>query len=371
MTKILVVDDSALMRKYLRQILEEESRFEVITARNGEEALELIKIHEPDVVTLDINMPVMDGLTCLSYIMSESPRPVLMVSSLTEKSALATFEALELGAVDYIPKPGGTVSLNIKNIKRELLQKIRSAIRVRNGRIRKRNPRSESPKQRISSECESRCLSVAEQEKQPIPGLVLIGSSTGGPRTLEEILSELPANFPYPILISQHMPSTFTHVFAERLNRECALEVKEVNKPMPLIAGQILIARGDADVIVGRRGGRRVALSVPGETSFIWHPSVERMTQSALEYFSPPELIAVLLTGMGNDGSIAMSEIYKKGGHTIAESEETSVVFGMPQELIKLGGAESVLPSHRIASKLIEWASMLSSFKRTPIRTAL
>lgn len=366
MIKILLVDDSALMRKYLRQILEEDAGFKVHIARNGQEALDMIEDVDPDVVTLDINMPVMDGLTCLSHIMTDSPRPVLMVSSLTEKGALATFEALELGAVDYISKPGGTVSHNVKDIAFELVQKIRSIARLRHKRTQRRPMRS-FRKTEPAKEKRDYAPTIAPGNSV-IPGLVLIGSSTGGPRTLEEILSSLPPDYPYPIVVSQHMPSSFTNVFAERLDRMCALDVREVNKPMPLVPGQILIARGDADVVIGRRGGRRVALSVPSDTDFIWHPSVERMARSSLEYFSPEEIIAVLLTGMGHDGSIAMSEIYHHGGHTIAESEETSIVFGMPQELINRKGAEFILPCGKIASKLIEW-SRSSAVSRSEYRS--
>lgn len=358
MIKILVVEDSALMRKYLRRILEDEFDFKVFTARNGQEALDMIKEIDPDVVTLDINMPVMDGLTCLSHIMTDSPRPVLMVSSLTEKGALATFEALELGAVDYISKPGGTVSMNVKDIAMELVQKVRAAARIRQGRVQRRLSRSLESRKPIKKE---RALNpISNPVGSAVTSLVLIGSSTGGPRTLEEILSSLPADFPYPVLVSQHMPATFTNIFAERLNKVCALEVQEVNKPTPLVPGKILVAKGDADVLIGRRDARRVALCVPSDNGFIWHPSVERMTRSAMEYFSPQELIAVLLTGMGHDGSIAMSEIYKQGGHTIAESEETAIVFGMPQELINRNGAEIILPYNKIAHKLIEWSHIKS-----------
>ncbi|WP_025323805.1 chemotaxis-specific protein-glutamate methyltransferase CheB [Deferrisoma camini] len=360
--KILVVDDSALMRKYLRQMLETQDDFEVHTARDGEDALRQIRELDPDVVTLDINMPVMDGLTCLSHIMTEFPRPVVMVSSLTEKGALATFEALELGAVDYLPKPDGTVSLRIKDLTDELVAKVRAALRAKRRPRRKTRAREEGlPKRsvggRASPKSSTRPSTASPAEWAAAEeGVVLIGVSTGGPRTLEEILPELPADFPLPVLVAQHMPGKFTRVFAERLNRQCALRVAEVGGPTPLEPGTAWIARGDADVVVSRRKGRLVALSVPADERFLWHPSVERMVRSALDHVPPERLIAVELTGMGNDGAEAMAEVHRRGGRTVAESEETAVVFGMPRELIELGGASAVLPADQIAEQLVEWA---------------
>lgn len=349
--KVLVVDDSALMRKYLREMLEDE--FEVYTARDGEDALRQIEEIDPDIVTLDINMPVMDGITCLSHIMTKYPRPVIMVSSLTEKGALVTFEALELGAVDYIPKPGGTVSLNIKQIKDELIGKIKAVVSKRSiarvgNRLVRRKPQLKT--KRITK----------PKKRLPLPlefkNIVLIGSSTGGPSTLEEILSNLPSDFPYPVLVAQHMPASFTRVFANRLNKVCELEVLHVEKAMPLEQGRIYIAKGNGDVEVKMRLKRVIAESVTEDPKYLWHPSVDKMVSSALEVIPPDKIIAVLLTGMGYDGAEAMAEVHRGGGKTIAESEETAVVFGMPKELIERGGADYVLPSYEIAKQLIKLA---------------
>ncbi len=345
---VLVVDDSALMRRYLRQMLEAEPDMRVITARDGRDALRQIEAHDPDVVTLDINMPVMDGLTCLAHIMSSFPRPVVMVSSLTEKGAVATFEALELGAVDYIPKPGGTVSLNIKEIGPELVAKVRAAARAK---VREaRRPMDRKPA----------AGRVARPARRPagrveVPGLVLVGVSTGGPRTLEEILPRLPADFPWPVLVAQHMPASFTRVFARRLDGLCALRVAEVDRPVPVEPGRVYLGRGDADVVVGKRLGRLVALSLPEDPQYLWHPSVDRMVWSALEHLPAERMIGVQLTGMGHDGAEAMTELRRRGGRTVAESEDTAVVFGMPRELIERGGAEAVLPADRIAEQLVAW----------------
>ncbi|GAB6887508.1 chemotaxis-specific protein-glutamate methyltransferase CheB [Desulfothermus okinawensis JCM 13304] len=352
--KVLVVDDSALMRKYLREMLEHE--FEVYTARDGEDALRQIREIDPDVVTLDINMPVMDGITCLTHIMSEFPRPVIMVSSLTEKGALVTFEALELGAVDYIPKPGGTVSLNIKQIKDELIKKIKAVV-SRKSILKVRNRlKREKIRVRHADKLPRKKIRTISGFK----GIVLIGSSTGGPSTLEEILSNLPGDFPLPILVAQHMPESFTRVFAKRLNKVCELEVVHVEKAIPLEPGKIYIAKGNADVEVKTRLKRVIAESVDEDPKYLWHPSVDKMVESALNTIPADKIIAVLLTGMGYDGAKTMAEVHRQGGKTIAESEETAVVFGMPRELIERNGADFVLPSYEIADKLAKLVNMRS-----------
>lgn len=349
MTKILIVDDSALMRKLLREIFEKEGDFVIETARNGKEAIEKNLSFQPDVITLDINMPEMDGITALSHIMNQRPVPVVMVSSLTEKGALATFEALNLGAVDYVTKPGGTISLNIDEIRDEIISKVRSATRaklktkalVRKIREEREKILKPSPPKEVSTKDER---------------LVLIGVSTGGPRTLEEILPELPADFPMPVIVAQHMPPTFTKSFAERLNSICELNVVEVDHPMPVETGTIYIGKGGTDVVLARRAQKLIVHSKPENPSFLWHPSVEILGRSALEHCDPQKIIAVMLTGMGYDGADAFTEIKKRGGKTIAESEESAVVFGMPRELIERGGATVVLPAEKIAKQLIKWA---------------
>ena len=349
MTKILIVDDSALMRKLLREIFEKEGDFIIETARNGKEAIEKNLSFQPDVITLDINMPEMDGITALAHIMNQRPVPVVMVSSLTEKGALATFEALNLGAVDYVTKPGGTISLNIDEIRDEIISKVRSATRaklktkalVRKIREEREKILKPSPPKEISDKDER---------------IVLIGVSTGGPRTLEEILPELPADFPMPVIVAQHMPPTFTKSFAERLNSICELNVVEVDHPMPVETGTIYIGKGGTDVVLARRAQKLIVHSKPENPSFLWHPSVEILGRSALEHCDPKKIIAVMLTGMGYDGADSFTEIKKRGGKTIAESEESAVVFGMPRELIERGGATVVLPTEKIAKQIIKWA---------------
>lgn len=350
MIKLLIVDDSALMRRQLASLFESAGGFDVRQARNGKEAVAENLAFQPDVVTLDINMPEMDGLTALSVIMTERPVPVVMVSSLTEQGALATLEALAMGAVDYIPKPGGTISLSLAEIERDLIAKVRAAARSRLRRPAIRSAPVARPPQRPRPVPRTAAPSGAGD------GLVLIGVSTGGPRTLEEILPLLPADFRWPVLVAQHMPGAFTKSFAERLDRICALEVCEVATPQALVAGKVHVARGGADMVVARRGNALYALPRPESAQHIWHPSVELLARSALAHCPARALVAVMLTGMGNDGADGFAEIARRGGRTIAESEETTVVNGMPRELVERGGATLVLPAHRIADQLREWA---------------
>jgi len=362
MLKLLIADDSALMRKYLGEIFRAEGDFEVCIARNGAEALALAHSFAPDVITLDVNMPEMDGITCLSRIMTECPKPVVMVSSLTSSGAEVTLQALALGAVDFIAKPDGTVSLHIDKIKAALVAKVRGAAkarlrlsrglldRVRNGTRGADGPVSPSPVRRGAM---TRPATAAAGN---IRGIVMIGVSTGGPGALETILPRLPGHFPWPIVIAQHMPESFTGVFARRIDGLSALDVVEVSRPTPLQPGVAYIARGDADMQIGTRGGALTAIPMPASPKHLWHPSVERLVASGLEHVQPAQLIGVMLTGMGDDGAATMADLRARGGRTIAESEDTAIVWGMPGELVKRGGASLVLPLQLIAEQLTRWA---------------
>ena len=358
MKKILVVDDSALMRKLLTGVLV-EAGYEVRSARNGTEGVDMVVQWQPDVVTLDINMPEMDGLTALSLIMAARPTPVVMVSSLTEKGALATFEALALGAVDFIPKPGGTISLHVDDIKSMLLDKVRAASRARLSRRPSAKmaapvsaplaPPPRPPRAMVPSATPT--VRVSGQ----VPGLVLIGVSTGGPRTLEDILPRLPADFPWPILVAQHMPANFTDTFSRRMDSLCALHVVEVASAMAIAAGNVYIGRGGTDITVTVRAGVLHVAPRPETPTVLWHPSVEVMVDSAMQHVGAKQLLGVMLTGMGDDGADAMARLHAAGGRTIAESAETAVVFGMPNELIERRGATLVLPCTGIAAQLRHW----------------
>lgn len=349
--RLLIVDDSALMRKHMRLIFEADGEFTLAFARNGREALEQARSFEPDVVTLDINMPELDGISCLEQLMQGGvPARVVMVSSLTEEGAAVTLRALELGAVDFVPKPDGTVSLSIERIRPMLLNKVRAAARAKPRRTPGLRARVSAGRRELEARSAPRPHAGAA-----VAGVVLVGVSTGGPRTLEEILPSLPSDYPYAVVVAQHMPSTFTGVFARRLDGVCALAVREVDGPMPLAAGGIYIGRGDADVVVERRLGRIIVNSVPADDT-LWHPSADRLVASAMHVMPPSQLTGVLLTGMGYDGAAAMAELRQRGGRTIAESQDSAVVFGMPAELIRRGGAELVLPAERVGAQLQAWA---------------
>ena len=353
MLKLLIVDDSALMRRQLTLLFQEEGDFTIQQARNGREAVELNREFQPDVVTLDINMPEMDGITALSLLMAERPVPVVMVSSLTEKGALATFEALNLGAVDYITKPGGTISLSIEEINGSLVAKVRAAAAAK---LKGKPSKVKGLAQRMREERENAPpRPMAIRRGLGGEGLVLIGVSTGGPRTLEDILPLLPATLPWPVLVVQHMPAAFTRSFADRLDQLCPCRVLEVSGPMVVEPGTIYIAKGGADMIVARRAGKLTVLPKPENSQFLWHPSVEALGQSVLECCDAARVVAVMLTGMGHDGADAFTELRRRGSRTIAESEASSVVFGMPAELIKRGGANVVLPSDKIAAQINTW----------------
>ncbi len=357
MIKLLIADDSALMRKLLEGIFRDEGDFDVRLARNGAEALELVRSFDPQVVTLDVQMPGMDGLACLSQIMIESPRPVVMISSLTEEGAATTLEAIELGAIDFVAKPAGTVSLEIDRLRPILIEKVRAAA---NARIRRTLRLKERIQHQfrgagvLSRPARTKSQIAAPGKPDASPGLVLIGTSTGGPAALDIVLPQLPPGFPWPVLVAQHMPASFTGLFAKRLDRICELRVVEVDRPMPLQAGVIYIGKGDADVVVSRRSSGVNAIPVPAHRDYPWHPSVERMVTSAMELYEPSRLVGVLMTGMGRDGADAMTQLFKQGGRTIAEAESTAVVWGMPGELVKIGGAGDVRPVEEIAAVLVE-----------------
>jgi two-component system chemotaxis response regulator CheB len=256
-TKLLIVDDSALMRRLLTDIFEAAGDFEVAVARNGVEALGMLVSFAPDVITLDVHMPQMDGLACLDKIMVLRPCPVVMVSSLTAEGAEETLDALALGAVDFVPKPKGALSLEIDRIAEELVDKVRAASKAR-------IPRSARLRERVRAASAHALVQPRRSRASPLgshlvlprniegTGLVLVGCSTGGPPALDALLGELPADFPWPILVAQHMPASFTGPLARRLDRLCALSVQEVEITKQLLPGHAYIGRGDADVILSR-----------------------------------------------------------------------------------------------------------------------
>lgn len=351
---VLIADDSALMRREIKKILESDPQIIVVdTARDGKEAVVKTKLLNPDVVALDINMPVMDGLTALQLIMMEAPRPVVMVSSLTQDGALTTYEALELGATDFIGKPSGTVSTDMSRVALEMIDKIKGAARARTNRIRLRQAARTSArpaKPAPRSAARPRPRGGAKERA------VVIGQSTGGPNTIFDILPKLPEDLGATIIIVQHMPSAFTPSFAKRLADNCEFPFKEAARGDLIEPGCGYLAPGDIHMTLAARGKALGGLTVrltdyPKDARYF--PSVNVTMDSVLSHYGA-NTVGVLLTGMGDDGADAMVRIRQAGGRTIAESEETAVVFGMPAEAIKRGGAEFVLPSHDIADKIVE-----------------
>ncbi len=354
MIKVLVVDDSALVRKLFGRVLSEEAGFEVAFARDGREALERLDSFNPDVITLDVNMPQMDGLECLDRIMVLKPRPVVMVSSVTAEGAETALNALRLGAVDFVAKPSGAVSLRIETFAPMLIEKVRAAAGAKLPASRRLRERVQL---KISGGGALRTERGPLVRRSPIDalaenGVVLVGTSTGGPPALEALLTPLPGTFPWPIVIAQHMPAAFTGPLARRIDGLCALNVLEVTQATALQAGCVYIGRGDADVVLARRGGQLVVASVPVKPDYPWHPSTDRLVRSALEHVPATRLIGVLMTGMGDDGAAAMTLMRKEGGRTIAEAEETAIVWGMPGELVHMGGADWIEPLPKIAERL-------------------
>jgi two-component system, chemotaxis family, protein-glutamate methylesterase/glutaminase len=358
--KVLIVDDSALMRRVLGSVFKNLVDFEVAFARNGVEALARLHEFQPHVIMLDVQMPQMDGLACLDRIMVERPCPVIMVSSLTAHGAEETLEAIELGAVDFVPKPAGAISLAMEEFAPLLLEKVRAAACAR-------LPSASRLAERVRFKLNASSASVPDgrpihagtapvfPSSAQVDGVVLIGTSTGGPPALDAVLSRLPAEFSWPILIAQHMPVMFTGPLARRLDKLCALAVLEVTRPTPLERGYVYIGKGDADIVVASKAGTLCADVAASSAEFRWHPSVDRLVATAMQHFEARRVVGVLMTGMGNDGAAAMARLKAEGGRTIAEAKETAVVWGMPGELVKAEGAAVVLPVSKIADKLLLW----------------
>ena len=345
--KVLVVDDSALMRKLIPQILERDNTIEVVgTAMDGAFGLKKIEDLRPDVVTLDLQMPRMDGMETLRQIMRRHRVPVVIVSALSTEGATATFKALALGAVDFVAKPRDAASAHMDEIAEDLIRKIKIAAktRVRNGAARP--PLADPPK----------LLKPATRPRKEPTKVVAIGVSTGGPYALQYLLSQLPGNFPGSIVVVQHMPEGFTDMFARRLNECCAIDVKEAQSGDLLIAGRALICPGNRHMKLRRmRLASTIVLS--DEDRVNGHrPSVDVLFRSVAAEIGSCA-IGVLMTGMGDDGAAGMGSIKDAGGLTIAQTEDSCVVFGMPKAAIERGFAMRVVPLEMLANTLVAQCS--------------
>ncbi len=343
MIKVLIVDDSAFMRNTLSTMISSDHEIQVVgIARDGFEAVEKVASLKPDIVTLDIEMPRMDGIEALKQIMEKHPVPVLMVSSLTTEGARVTLDALDIGAVDFIPKNLSDLSINIIKIKEILLDKIKKI--GKKGLVK-------SPRRPHAQPLKMPEHTVYTPHRRV--SIIAIGSSTGGPKALQNIISLIPKDFPVPIVIAQHMPPAFTGPFAERLNQLSAIHVKEAEDGEPISKGVAYIAPGRGHMSVVRKKMTETVISVSEDRGeYIYRPSVDVMLLSVVENFSG-HVLGVILTGLGNDGSKGMKEIKNKGGRTIAESEKTCVVYGMPRSVIEAGLADKVVPLDEIAGEII------------------
>lgn len=339
MILVLVVDDSAFMRASMSQILLSDKSIEVAgTASDGEDAVEKVKKLRPDVVLLDIEMPRMDGLAALAHIMAECPTPVVMISGLAEKDARIAIKALEHGAVDFIPKPSGTISYDIDKIKDEIISKVKIAAGVDVQKMALELPKESY--QRIWPR------PVTRKE------LVVIGASTGGPRALEIVLSGIPRDISAAILVVQHMRQEFIPSFAERLQWDCSLEVSVAQDNSILTHGKVLIAPGKCDTLIEQDENGQKVTSVRDVSPSVVAPSIDNAMESASRIYGDA-CLGVLLTGIGSDGARGMKAIKDAGGNTIAEDQSTCVVYGMPKAAIEIGAVNEVVPLPQIADAIM------------------
>ncbi|HTD21777.1 MAG TPA: chemotaxis response regulator protein-glutamate methylesterase [Terriglobales bacterium] len=348
--RVLVVDDSALMRKLLPQILQRDKTIEVVgTAMDGTFGLKKIEELRPDVITLDLEMPRMDGTEMLRQIMRTRKIPVIVVSAYSTAGAAATFKALAMGAFDFVAKPRDSAQDHMEEIANELISKIKVAAKAGSDRwLGKSFPANGDLKPP---------LKPAVRYKGAASRIIAIGSSTGGPNTLQYLLSQLPGDFAGAMVVVQHMPEGFTEMFAKRLDESCALEVKEAESGELLTAGKVLICPGSRHIRVRRmQQGDMVVLS--NEPPVNGHrPSVDLLFRSVAQELGP-SAIAILMTGMGDDGADALGVVRAAGGFTIAQSEESCVVFGMPKAAIDKGFVSRVVPLESMANTLMVHCSV-------------
>ena len=336
MIRVLVIDDSAYNRVTIARMLESDPEIKVVaTAVNGEDGIKQVMRHRPDVITLDLEMPVMDGFAFLRWLMRNLPTAVIAVSS--RSSDRSVFKALELGALDFIAKPGGRVSPRLEEIQKDLVAKVMQVVELRMENLRQRATGEE--------------VIGPEPEPEPQPSaagveLVVLGCSTGGPPALQHIFQNLPL-LPVTVVVAQHMPPTFTRLFADRVNKLTQYTVREAEDGTLLERGCVYVAPGGLQTEVRRVSEGLITRVFASKLDDIYAPSVDRLFSSAADACGE-RLVAVIMTGMGDDGAEAIKRVRARGGRTIAESSETAIIFGMPNEAIKTGAVEHVLPLGRI-----------------------
>jgi len=339
MIRVVVVDDSPFMRKILTRMLEKDPGIQVVeTAANGEEAIEKIEKIRPDVVTLDIEMPVMNGIEALKKIMATNPLPVIVLSAISKEGADVTMEALNLGACDFMTKDMSDGLLGMASKENELISKVKD---VAKKRVRFLTRRLELIKKPL----------LINRDRRTKHAILSIGASTGGPPALQHILTSFPKDFPVPVVIAQHMPKLFTQSFAQRLNSLSQIEIKEAEDREPLRPGVALIAPGDVHMGL-KKNGKDVTVEFVKDTKYIYRPSVDLLMFSTAQVYDS-SAIGVILTGMGNDGLVGLRELKRKNGLVIAQDEETCVVYGMPKAVVNANIADAVLPIDKISEEII------------------
>jgi two-component system chemotaxis response regulator CheB len=343
--KVLVIDDSAVIRQILSKIIDSNDDMEVVgTAADPYIARDKIKHLAPDVLTLDVEMPRMDGITFLKNIMRLRPMPVIMISTLTEAGADITLEALQIGAFDYLPKPKENVGKSLADYERDIVSKIRAAAGANLQRLELTSQRSRSAHKDTKFKIES---------YSPKPNqLIAIGASTGGTEAIKEVLLGLPANCP-PVVVTQHIPPQFSTSYAMRMNNTCSMTVHEAKANQKLLPGNVYIAPGDQHLTIQKTGSGLITQLAEGEKVNRHRPSVEVMFDS-ITGLGVANCIGVLLTGMGADGAQALLRMKQQGYHTIIQDEATSVVWGMPGAAFQLNAYNEVKPLESIAGRLLQ-----------------
>ncbi len=343
--KVLVVDDSAFMRKTIKELLESDYEIKVIdTAKNGQDAIDKLNYLKPDIVTLDIHMPIMNGRDALEIIMKKYPLPVIIISSLTQEDAPLALELLDIGAFDYVPKPGGTISLNIKKIQEEMITKVKKAYLYRKHINQRDLPLNRSFTHNLPS------------TKKYAKYVVVIGISTGGPTTMVNILQKVkPPDDNIAYLVAQHMPIEFTKSLAQRLNSVTPIPFKHANNGEAILGGYGYICPGNWHTKI--TSNMRVKLFK--DDKFLYYPSIDILMDSVAEVYAP-NAIGVILTGIGKDGAQGLLKMRQKGCYTIAESKESAVIYGMPKEADKIGAAQIVQHADNIHIDINRFINRLS-----------
>jgi two-component system chemotaxis response regulator CheB len=353
-TRVLIVDDSPFMCKVLREIIDSDPQLEVVgQARDGREAVTLAESLRPDLITMDIEMPHVNGLEAIEIIMSQNPRPIVVVSSAARKNAAPALRALELGAIDCVPKPTGAIDLDMQTIREELTRKLKRAAKVRVIRTASRAG-TQAPCLGARKADENRDTAPRNNAKFPF---VVIAASTGGPAAVARVVAGLPVDFPGVVLLVLHMPATFTKQFLQQLAEISALPVKELHATESAKPGIVYLCPGSHHLRISPVGNVRLDADSSAE-GHRYRPSADMALESAAEY-ARGLAVAVILTGMGNDGTKGAKAVKARGGYVIAQDEASSTIFGMPGEAIKAGAVDEVLPLDSISTAIVQHVTKL------------